>query len=74
MRRVIDRHQTFIESENWPGERVEADPMLVADAGLYYRSDSDRVKCWYCNGGLTNWEWYDNPCREHAKWFPLCKY
>ena len=74
MRRIVDRHQTFMESENWPGERIEADPTLMADAGFYYLGDSDRVKCWYCNGGLKNWERYDDPWMEHAKWFPLCEY
>ena len=74
MRRIVDRHQTFMESENWPGERIEADPTLMADAGFYYLGDSDRVKCEYCNGGLKNWERYDDPWMEHAKWFLLCEY
>ena len=46
----------------------------MADAGFYYLGDSDRVKCGYCNGGLKNWERYDDPWMEHAKWFPLCEY
>ena len=36
--------------------------------------DSNRVKCWYCNGGLQHWEAEDTPWFEHAKWFPLCEY
>ena len=32
--------------------------------------DRDRAKCWYCNGGLQNWEANDEPFTEHAKWFP----
>ena len=72
MRRIVDHRQTFIVSENWPGERIEADPTLMADAGFYYLGDSDRVKCRYCNGDLKNWERYDDPWMEHAKWFPLC--
>jgi len=32
--------------------------------------ERDRVKCWYCNGGLQNWERNDVPWEEHAKWFP----
>ena len=31
----------------------------------------DRVKCWYCNGGLQNWERDDDAWTEHAKWFPM---
>ena len=54
MRRIVDRHRTFVESENWPRERIEADPKLLADARFYYLGDGDLVKCWYCNGGLKN--------------------
>ena len=32
------------------------------------------MKCWHRNGGLKNWERYDDPWMEHAKWFPLCEY
>ena len=44
----------------------------MEDPGFYYLGDSDRVKCWYCYGGLKNWERSDDPRMEHAKWFPLC--
>ena len=54
MRRIVDRHQTFIESENWPGERIEVAQTLMADVGIYYLVDSELVQCWYCNGGLKN--------------------
>lgn len=30
----------------------------------------DNVKCFYCDGGLRNWEPGDDPWQEHAKWFP----
>ena len=46
----------------------------MADAGFYYLDDSDLVICFYCGGGLKNWEPNDNPWYEHAKWFPLCEY
>ena len=32
IRSIGDRYQTFIESENWPSERIAADPKLIADA------------------------------------------
>ena len=72
MRSIGDRYETFVEY--WPRERVAADPKLIADAGFYYLGDGDRVKCWYCNGGLKNWERFDDPWIEHAKWFPFCEY
>ena len=41
MRRIVDRHQTLAESENWLRERIEADPASLADAGFYYLGDGD---------------------------------
>jgi hypothetical protein len=35
---------------------------------------SDYVKCFYCDGGLCNWEPGDDPWIEHAKWFPDCHF
>ena len=35
---------------------------------------SDNVKCFYCNGGLRNWEKGDDPWHEHARWFPTCRF
>ena len=29
------------------------------------------MKCWYCNGGLQNWERDDDAWTEYAKWFPI---
>ena len=45
MRRIVDRQQTYIKSENCPEEKIEADQALMADAGLYSRGDGDWVKC-----------------------------
>ena len=50
-----DRLQTFHLTENWPNEKIRATPFEIADAGFYYLGSKDRVKCWYCNGGLQNW-------------------
>ncbi|CAG2121256.1 unnamed protein product [Medioppia subpectinata] len=35
---------------------------------------SDYTKCFYCDGGLSNWEPGDEPWTEHAKWFPDCRF
>ena len=74
MRSIIDHHLMFVESENWPRERIAANPKLIADAEFYYLGDGDLAKCWYCNGGLKNWERFEDPWMEHAKRFPLCEY
>ena len=69
------RLQTFLDNSSiWPAHRIRATPHEIVDAGMYYLGERDRVKCWYCNGGLQNWERDDNPWEEHAKWFPLCEY
>jgi len=75
MRNVTARLQTFRERLHiWPAHRIAATPEQMSQAGLYYLGERDRVKCWYCNRGLQNWEKVDNPWFEHDKWFPTCEY
>ena len=50
-------------------------PFKFAVSGFYYLGDQDRVKCWYCNGGVKNWEKKnDVVSEEHAKWYPLSEF
>lgn len=49
-------------------------PDQLAEAGFYYAGVTDHVRCFYCGGGLKNWQKDDNPWREHAKWFPHCPF
>ena len=75
MRHNQKRLDTFYErARNWPRHRLTATPADMADAGLYYLGTNDRVKCFYCNGGLQNWDTHDDPWFEHAKWFPECEF
>ena len=75
MRSEAARLQTFRDrSDEWLVHRIAATPEQMSQAGLYYLGERDRVKCWYCNGGLQNWARFDNPWFEHAKWFPTCEY
>ncbi|XP_036448357.1 baculoviral IAP repeat-containing protein 7 isoform X2 [Colossoma macropomum] len=58
---------------NWPtGASVQPD--TLARAGFFYTGHGDNVKCFFCDGGLRNWEPGDDPWQEHAKWFPRCEY
>jgi len=43
--------------------------LLFAAAGPH-----DNVKCFYCDGGLKNWQPDDKPWVEHARWFPRCDF
>ena len=75
MRSSEARLQTFLDNCSiCLAHRIRATPQQIVDAGMYYLGERDRVKCWYCNGGLQNWERDDDPMEEHAKWFPLCEF
>uniref|UniRef100_A0A3Q3KPZ8 RING-type E3 ubiquitin transferase n=1 Tax=Monopterus albus TaxID=43700 RepID=A0A3Q3KPZ8_MONAL len=54
---------------SWPTE-ASIQPDVLARAGFFYTGHGDNVKCFYCDGGLQNWEPGDDPWQEHAKWFP----
>uniref|UniRef100_H3CEA9 RING-type E3 ubiquitin transferase n=1 Tax=Tetraodon nigroviridis TaxID=99883 RepID=H3CEA9_TETNG len=58
---------------NWPTE-ASVQPDVLARAGFFYTGHGDNVKCYYCDGGLRNWEPGDDPWQEHAKWFPRCEF
>ena len=68
MRSENGRFQTF--DDRWPAIQVRATPRQISRAGFFFLGERDRVKCWYCNGGLQNWDPDDEPWTEHAKWFP----
>ncbi|XP_012264181.2 baculoviral IAP repeat-containing protein 7 [Athalia rosae] len=57
--------------QGWP-ESLRQTPQMLADAGFYYTGVEDQVRCFYCSGGLHNWEATDDAWTEHARWFPKC--
>jgi len=32
----------------------------------------DNVRCYFCDGGLKNWQPTDEPWAEHRRWFSRC--
>ncbi|XP_078493298.1 E3 ubiquitin-protein ligase XIAP-like [Ciona intestinalis] len=72
MRNQDMRLATF--DQRWQQRALQAKPAQISKAGFYFLGDRDRVKCWYCNGGLQNWDPNDEPWTEHAKWFPTCEF
>ena len=66
------RLSTF--SNGWLKSHTRADPEDFAIAGLYYIQKKDHVVCFYCGGGLKNWDFDDNPYHLHAKMYPSCSY
>jgi len=67
------RLNPFKESQKWKN-KLEVTDRVLSDAGFYYTSDGNLMKCWYCNGGLRDWQATDRPWVEHAKYFPLCEF
>jgi len=64
------RLRTF---RDWP-PALKQQPKDLAEAGFYYIGLSDQVKCFYCDGGLRNWQAEDEPWVEHARWFFRCTF
>ncbi|XP_063391195.1 uncharacterized protein LOC134676740 [Cydia fagiglandana] len=64
------RLRTF---EDWP-KSMKQKPEELAEAGFYYTGQSDKTKCFYCDGGLKDWEEDDVPWEQHARWFDRCAY
>ncbi|XP_004282448.1 baculoviral IAP repeat-containing protein 7 [Orcinus orca] len=58
---------------DWPLSAV-VPPELLAAAGFFHTGQQDKVRCFFCYGGLQSWEPSDDPWTEHARWFPRCEF
>ncbi|KAI8742863.1 baculoviral IAP repeat-containing protein 7 isoform X1 [Biomphalaria glabrata] len=67
---AIKRLETFV---SWPRDH-HLSPEELVDAGFYYAGYGDCTRCFYCGGGLRNWEEDDNVWVEHARWFSKCAF
>ena len=66
--------QTRLDSyKEWPAT-LSQQPADLAKAGFYYFGIKDMVKCFFCNGGLKNWDHNDDPFHDHVRWFPKCQF
>ncbi|XP_069128958.1 E3 ubiquitin-protein ligase XIAP-like [Argopecten irradians] len=63
-----------IRMSSYKGWSCSQAPQLMADAGFVYAGYADYTRCFFCGGGLRNWEDGDDPWIEHARWFPKCAY
>ncbi|XP_048769072.2 baculoviral IAP repeat-containing protein 2-like isoform X2 [Ostrea edulis] len=59
--------------KDWPSSMTQT-PRDLALAGFLYAGYGDYTRCFYCGGGLRNWEREDDPWTEHARWFPKCTF
>jgi hypothetical protein len=72
----VNRLKSF-EHPGWTSTRNEINcpsSLLLMKAGFFYTGFGDNVTCFFCNGGLRNWQIGDVPWKEHAKWYPRCPY
>ncbi|XP_072932741.1 death-associated inhibitor of apoptosis 1-like isoform X2 [Epargyreus clarus] len=67
---VAARLRTF---NDWP-RCMRQKPEELAEAGFFYTGQGDKTKCFYCDGGLKDWENDDVPWEQHARWFHRCAY
>ncbi|XP_062574345.1 baculoviral IAP repeat-containing protein 3-like [Saccostrea cucullata] len=58
---------------DWPSSITQT-PRNLAIAGFLYSGYGDYTRCFFCGGGLRNWEPGDDPWIEHARWFPKCAF
>ena len=58
---------------NWPSNLTQKPPDL-AKAGFFSFGKNDMVKCFYCDGGIRNWDQFEDPIVEHTRWYPRCPY
>ncbi|TLY45780.1 MAG: hypothetical protein E6K54_08690, partial [Gammaproteobacteria bacterium] len=47
---------------------------VLAEAGFYSTGYSDSTVCYYCGGGVRDWEEDDDPWQLHSVWFKLCPF
>jgi len=63
----------MISFASWPYQGP-VNPIKLAQAGFYYENKIDFVRCFYCNGGVMDWEADDNPFLRHAQMYSECLY
>lgn len=58
---------------NWPNHMTQT-PHEMASAGFFYKGYGDFTQCFFCGGGLKEWEAGDDPLIEHARHFHDCAF
>jgi len=59
--------------KDWPSD-VKQTPRQLAEAGFFYAGLSDHVRCFYCGGGIRNWDPEDDPLTVHHMYYPHCAF
>lgn len=64
----IKRNDSF---KDWPKNMTQK-PDEMVESGFFYTGKSDCVLCFYCGGGLKDWEPHDSPFDMHALHYSEC--
>ncbi|XP_061195907.1 death-associated inhibitor of apoptosis 2-like isoform X2 [Saccostrea echinata] len=68
-----DEQSRLDSFKHWPAHLTQTSHQM-ANAGFFYTSFSDWVRCFCCGIGVRNWAAEDDPWVEHARWSPRCAY
>lgn len=71
--RMRSRSERLRSFTKWPLD-PPVGPVDLAQAGLFYLGERDKVKCFSCGCVLHHWARGDNPLSEHRRISPLCPY
>lgn len=59
--------------KQWPSYLTQTPEEMTA-AGFFFTGIEDHCRCFFCGGGLRNWEPDDQPWTEHARWYSNCAF
>ena len=66
----FDRLTSFI---TWPRRNECFRTVSLAKAGFYYTGEGDKLRCFSCDGEVSNWREDMLPDEEHRARFPHCR-
>jgi baculoviral IAP repeat-containing protein 7/8 len=55
-------------------EDAKVKPEDLSEAGFFWTGNKNRVRCFHCNGTLSNWVEGDQPWQEHSIWHGHCAF
>ncbi|MEE6496975.1 hypothetical protein FKM82_002546 [Ascaphus truei] len=69
---AMNQYKSRLESfAQW---KYPSNKETLAKAGFYSTGEGDATKCFYCGGSLKDWKLKEDPWKQHATWFPGCKF
>lgn len=69
-----DYHGARFSSFTWWPEANKPSADELSAAGFFWTTKDDRVICFSCGGGLSDWDENDNPWEQHALHYGECEY